>query len=466
VKGTLRGYHYGEGKWYTLDDFCKNPIELGERNCFPTTNEPAGYVTSYYDCPHGCQDGACNLPPGKTTVTCDPIIPGRPKIPPGRRVKNQQQKLVYCAFDLTYQPVKSIGEECGNDFECKSNVCIDGDCTSISAELKKQTNLLQEILCFLKSIFTSETYEECLGEFAGGGYHEFDTNQNYIIEYFELDSAMQQYNNEEITVEELSRIITFVNAGGYHVDSSTSDGFAPNVEPGLIADSLTCLDVDFNCDGLVTPADAQEVFDLWQNGVVIDANLVTSLTKIGNIVMGCYLTSQDYITSPQSGTTIRQFIYPPSSSIGSIYVTAEDLCGVVSGATGIHKLVEDHWSGHGCGGLNNFNLRKGEGYLIHTPNEVTFELEGYQEDTVIINMRYIEDTVNLHEITLPNSWDGKTAEDLCETMSGANTIVRRVENHWEYHPCGESVNNFILNKNLVYTIGISEDVFWDPSIVV
>ena len=76
---------------------------------------------------------------------------------------------VYCdPFTLNYKLMKALDATCLEDFECASNVCVEGTCYSIRTELEAQRGIIQEILCLLRSIFTSQTRVQCLGNLTAG----------------------------------------------------------------------------------------------------------------------------------------------------------------------------------------------------------------------------------------------------------------------------------------------------------
>jgi hypothetical protein len=161
------------------------------------------------------------------------------------------------------------------------------------------------------------------------------------------------------------------------------------------------------------------------------------------------------------------FIYPPSSSIGDVYTTAEDLCNAIVGVKVIYALVEDSWSGHVCGSpLYNFNLKKGQGYYFSATNSSSFNLKGYQEEDILISMRFIGDySTNLNQIMLPDNWDNKKAEDLCKAIPTAASIIKRENGYYDYHPCGRvDITNFDLESKKVYTIDILADTVWNPKL--
>lgn len=66
----------------------------------------------------------------------------------------------YCDFDKTSKIQKQNNEACQNNYECVSNSCSDGKCTSVEEriqavekELKEQRTILQKILDFFKRLF-------------------------------------------------------------------------------------------------------------------------------------------------------------------------------------------------------------------------------------------------------------------------------------------------------------------------
>jgi hypothetical protein len=84
---------------------------------------------------------------------------------PARTRLNIDDVLNYCdPSTLEYIEVVEVGESCINDYECSSNVCIEGECVALKSEVERQSGLLREIYCWLKSLFTSQTNEQCLAE--------------------------------------------------------------------------------------------------------------------------------------------------------------------------------------------------------------------------------------------------------------------------------------------------------------
>ncbi|MFC1682492.1 hypothetical protein ACFL0X_02660 [Nanoarchaeota archaeon] len=123
-----------------------------------------------FECPNGCVDGACVLPEGSAGAYCNPVTSGGSVIQPKTRVMRSGD-LHYCdPLSLQYKVTKDLGVDCVGNYECQSNVCLDGKCVSVTALLEEQTGFLQRILCYLKSMFSSENYERCIrAEQNGGG---------------------------------------------------------------------------------------------------------------------------------------------------------------------------------------------------------------------------------------------------------------------------------------------------------
>src|SRR3989344_4612130 len=88
----------------------------------------------------------CNLPNGKT-------------IPAKARLRDVDNGLKYCSFEGTLQAQKGTGDSCSNDFECQTNLCTDGVCTS----LQETTSLLRKVWCALTNpvdfVNRPETYD-------------------------------------------------------------------------------------------------------------------------------------------------------------------------------------------------------------------------------------------------------------------------------------------------------------------
>jgi len=76
--------------------------------------------------------------------------------------------VFYCdPLTETYLSAKANGVVCvGRDYECKSNLCLDGVCTSVKQELEAQGGLLVNIWCFLSTLLPGgETFGQCVAGF-------------------------------------------------------------------------------------------------------------------------------------------------------------------------------------------------------------------------------------------------------------------------------------------------------------
>jgi hypothetical protein len=109
-----------------------------------------------YNCPNGCQDGACI--PEETIITPTEGT-GPVKIPTveisfvcnGCELNdkcypmNYRTSKNYCSSDGEFIAQLSAEESCNNNFECKSNVCVSGECVS--------AGLIKRIINWLKGLF-------------------------------------------------------------------------------------------------------------------------------------------------------------------------------------------------------------------------------------------------------------------------------------------------------------------------
>ena len=117
-------------------------------------------------CPNGCSDGICISVTGETT--CNPVRDGGPRINPRTRIRNNGV-LKYCnPTTLDYSVVLANGAGCVDDYECQSNVCLDGVCTSIGQELNRQASVLQKIWCFMT--FITQYTSDCTNAGVNNGY--------------------------------------------------------------------------------------------------------------------------------------------------------------------------------------------------------------------------------------------------------------------------------------------------------
>ena len=98
---------------------------------------------------------------------CNAISEGGNKIPAKTRIIDvgDNNKLKYCdPLTLTYKEVLTKGTICVEDYECDTNVCIDGKCTSISEALEKQASLLKKIWCWIQHPISETERQTCQNE--------------------------------------------------------------------------------------------------------------------------------------------------------------------------------------------------------------------------------------------------------------------------------------------------------------
>ncbi|HRZ85245.1 MAG TPA: hypothetical protein P5277_00525, partial [Candidatus Paceibacterota bacterium] len=78
------------------------------------------------------------------------------KIPAGTRVKIGSEKKYCDPETLTYKSLLNTGEICFNDYQCDSNMCVEGHCEKFLSEVRAQGSLLQRIWCWLITFGGSE----------------------------------------------------------------------------------------------------------------------------------------------------------------------------------------------------------------------------------------------------------------------------------------------------------------------
>jgi len=155
----------GAGGGSTAIDSCLGNV-LTEYIC----NQDNTLGSRQFTCPHGCSDGACLPPPGRggRAVCLREQAGGNIEVDPRVRVEITPVGLNYCdPRTLDFKPVEPNGAVCLNDYECRSNACIDGECVSLKLELERQTNLLNKIWCWIKDVFGGEDYNICIARSGG-----------------------------------------------------------------------------------------------------------------------------------------------------------------------------------------------------------------------------------------------------------------------------------------------------------
>ena len=135
VKGTILGAsNLQSGSW---SDVCHSNT-LYEGSC--RTDGSNEYNQDIYECPNGCSDGAC-----VSRGDCDY---NNKKVKTGIRFKEINRAL-YCDYNGSVGDQKLINVVCQNDFECVTNFCSGGVCTTIREQLESQGSLLRRIWCAL-----------------------------------------------------------------------------------------------------------------------------------------------------------------------------------------------------------------------------------------------------------------------------------------------------------------------------
>ena len=159
IKGTV----YDKNKKYWTDECVENNKKVIENFC----NADGTRGSETINCANGCKDGACTTPvtPGKGLGCAHPTQAGK-EVPPRERIKDKDGKLKYCSpLTFEYSDQKEKGADCLNDYECKSNSCIDNKCISLTEEMQKQASLLWKIWCWVTNFFDASARDTCIAKY-------------------------------------------------------------------------------------------------------------------------------------------------------------------------------------------------------------------------------------------------------------------------------------------------------------
>ena len=116
------------------------------------------FISKENICGTECEAGACKLPADRGR-NCRGLNNPNKFVSPKTREKKTNGEVWYCdSLTLEYVNAKANNQVCTNDYECESNVCIDGLCTS----LRDKLSLIEEIWCWIQGIIPGgETREAC-----------------------------------------------------------------------------------------------------------------------------------------------------------------------------------------------------------------------------------------------------------------------------------------------------------------
>lgn len=156
--------------------YCSGGVCTPESTCEEQCDASyqCGFVCGTTPCGAGCS-GAQQCDLGEhlcfdpaTADYCPKLSESGANIRPGTRAAFLEEGgtiIKYCdPLTLDYSPTIDIDAEdisCNNDYECTSNVCIDGSCTSIKGELDKQKGILTKIWCYVSNPFAYASSGDC-----------------------------------------------------------------------------------------------------------------------------------------------------------------------------------------------------------------------------------------------------------------------------------------------------------------
>lgn len=77
---------------------------------------------------------------------------------------------VYCDVTKTFEWQKEKYTKCNDNYECKSNLCLEGECQPVKEMIQQASGLtviLSKIMCRLASFLAIEKYDNCMFQYAG-----------------------------------------------------------------------------------------------------------------------------------------------------------------------------------------------------------------------------------------------------------------------------------------------------------
>lgn len=77
---------------------------------------------------------------------------------------------VFCSIINTFKEQKEGWEKCDENYECKSNLCLEGECTSVKGvaqEVSKFKIFFSKIMCRIANLFNIQKYESCVSSYIG-----------------------------------------------------------------------------------------------------------------------------------------------------------------------------------------------------------------------------------------------------------------------------------------------------------
>jgi len=142
----------------------------------------------------------------------------------------------YCDLDSSLRLQKAVNETCDDNFECKSNLCSDGECVGVKAAVEEISGLrlfMLKSICKIPNLFSNENYITCMVNEVKRIYPSNITDSESTIELcYDNDGEMS-----------LNEQIKYQNSVFYYYDSCNYSNYAilennTNFNSS-IADSLT-----------------------------------------------------------------------------------------------------------------------------------------------------------------------------------------------------------------------------------
>jgi len=145
-----------------LDCVPKTCTSLG-KECGDDWSDECGGILSCGDCltDETCNAGFCEIP---KTGFCENLLDSNgPGVKPRTRIFHDDINKYCDPFTLEYFPTLGKDNFCENNYECDSNLCLDGVCNSVQRIFDVHITLLERIYCGSRYLLSGkQAREECM----------------------------------------------------------------------------------------------------------------------------------------------------------------------------------------------------------------------------------------------------------------------------------------------------------------
>lgn len=127
------------------------------------------------------------------------------------------EKPSYCDITKKFAEQKELGEQCQNNYECKSSRCSDGECISIKKELEETQSSLEKILNWLNTLLPGAEKNEKKAS-------KYSNKEIFLISDEEWKNVLQLvpmvvWTNEDGSITKYPMLVYHKEVSGFDADS-------------------------------------------------------------------------------------------------------------------------------------------------------------------------------------------------------------------------------------------------------